>query len=400
MQRNVLIISVAGMFTLALAAFVARGGWDGRGAAYAAGALLGGAAGFALYHASFGFTAAWRRIVRERRGAGLRAQMLLLALACSGTFLLIGYDDVTGLAMRPVIMPMGVTSAIGAVLFGIGMQLGGGCASGTLFTVGGGSTRMAVVLACFIGGSVWATAHIPQFWSQLDRLTGIPNIPGTSLIALFGPLGSLAVLWTVLAAIWAASVVAERRAHGALEPGRATASLLRGPWSMTAGAVALAGVSVGCFLIFQQPWGITSGFALWGAKVLHAAGSDVASWPYWQGWRADQLRASVFADAVSVMNFGIVLGALAASALAGRFAPLWRLSARELMTAVIGGLLMGYGARLAYGCNIGAYLGGLVSGSMHGFWWLVWGFAGSIVGTRLRGVLAMDPPLAPLKIAA
>ena len=31
---------------------------------------------------------------------------------------------------------------------------------------------------------------------------------------------------------------------------------------------------------------------------------------------------------------------------------------------------MGYGARLAYGCNIGAYLGGIVSGS---FAWLAVG---------------------------
>ncbi|MDT8344530.1 MAG: YeeE/YedE family protein [Thermohalobaculum sp.] len=400
MQRTVLGISVAGLFGLCLLAFAARGGSGGEGARYAAGALLGGAAGFALYHASFGFTAAWRRMVRERRGAGLRAQLLLLALACTGTFLLIGYQDATGLDMRPVIMPMGLASAFGAVMFGVGMQLGGGCASGTLFTVGGGSTRMTVVLAFFIAGSVWATAHIPGFWGQLDRITGIPNIPGTSLIAMFGPLGGLAVLFAVLAAIWTHSVRVERRAHGALEAARPTASLLRGPWSMQAGAVALAIVSIACFLIFRQPWGITSGFALWGAKILDAAGADVGAWPYWQGWRAAQVQASVFADAVSVMNFGIVLGALAASALAGRFAPVWRLSARELMTAVIGGLLMGYGARLAYGCNIGAYLGGLVSGSMHGFWWLVWGFAGSMLGTRLRGILSMDPPLAPRRAAA
>ena len=40
-------------------------------------------------------------------------------------------------------------------------------------------------------------------------------------------------------------------------------------------------------------------------------------------------------------------------------------------------------------------LGGIVSGSMHGWWWLVWGFAGSLLGTRLRAVLSMDPPLPP-----
>ena len=31
-------------------------------------------------------------------------------------------------------------------IFGMGMQLGGGCGSGTLFTVGGGSTRMVITL--------------------------------------------------------------------------------------------------------------------------------------------------------------------------------------------------------------------------------------------------------------
>jgi hypothetical protein len=50
---------------------------------------------------------------------------------------------------------------------------------------------------------------------------------------------------------------------------------------------------------------------------------------------------------------------------------------------------MGYGARLAYGCNIGAYLGGIVSGSLHGWLWLVFGFAGSLVGTRIRLKLGM-----------
>jgi len=100
------------------------------------------------------------------------------------------------------------------------------------------------------------------------------------------------------------------------------------------------------------------------------------------------------------MNLGIVFGAMAAASLAGRFGPHWRLSARDVLTAVLGGLLMGYGARLAHGCNIGAFLGGIVSGSMHGWWWMVWGFAGSLVGTRLRGALAMDPPLPPRRAPA
>src|SRR5581483_1390171 len=127
-----------------------------------------------------------------------------------------------------------------------------------------------------------------------------------------------------------------------------------------------------------RPWGITSAFALWGSKTFQAVGVDVASWPYWHSAeRAKALNDSVFADITSVMDFGIILGALLASGLAGKFHPGWRVPGRSLLAAVIGGLLLGYGARLAYGCNIGAYFSGISSASVHGWLWLAAAFAGS-----------------------
>ena len=391
-NRIPLAVAIGGLLLLAGLAFAARGGFAGEGARYVAGTALGAFAGLALYHASFGFTGGWRRMVRERRGGGLRAQMLLIVLACLVTYPLIGYEGATGWNMHPVILPMGLASAIGAALFGVGMQMGGGCASGTLFTAGGGSTRMMVTLCAFIAGSVWATAHMGEFWLRLDEITGIPNLPLTSVIREFGPLGGLAALFAFAGAVALAATAVELRAHGTVAPPRITGSLLRGPWSPRLGAVALALVCIGCFLIFQRPWGVTAGFALWGAKALGALGVPVEAWSYWSGWRSGQLESSVFADRTSVMNLAILLGAMAAASLAGRFAPVWNLSRREIATAVIGGLLMGYGARLAFGCNIGAFLGGMVSGSLHGAWWMLWGFAGSLLGTRLRGLLEMDPP--------
>jgi len=79
-----------------------------------------------------------------------------------------------------------------------------------------------------------------------------------------------------------------------------------------------------------------------------------------------------------------VLGALLAALLAGRFAPAWRIPARSLAAAIIGGLMLGYGSRIAYGCNIGAYFSGIASGSLHGWLWLPCAFAGNILGTYLR----------------
>jgi uncharacterized protein len=57
---------------------------------------------------------------------------------------------------------------------------------------------------------------------------------------------------------------------------------------------------------------------------------------------------------------------------------------------VIGGVLLGYGARLAYGCNIGAYFSGIASSSLHGWLWFAAALAGSVVGTRLRPLFGLS----------
>jgi len=398
MQIRSLIVSLLAIVGIAAAAFSERGGLEGRGLQYLLTTMIGAGAGFALYHASFGFTGAWRRLVRERRGAGLRAQLILIGLTCLITFPLMVYGreiafELAGqqVSLRSAgnILPMGVASALGAFMFGIGMQLGGGCASGTLFTVGGGSTRMVITLFFFVAGSVLATAHY-DVWGSWPFLN---NKRGISLVSEFGLTGALLLMGLLLATIWAVTIWIERRAHNTPEPRRKTRSLLTGPWSLVAGAVALALVGGATMAVTGRPWGVTWGFALWGAEAADALNFDVRSWTYWQGWRAAALDHGIFGVATSVMNLGIIFGAMAAASLAGHFAPVWRLSARDILTAVIGGLLMGYGARMAYGCNIGAYLGGVVSGSLHGWWWLIWGFSGSFLGTRLRAILEMDPPL-------
>jgi uncharacterized protein len=342
--------------------------------------LVGAGAGLVLYHAAFGFTSAFRVFISDRRGAGLRAQMVMLAVACAIFVPLLASGSAFGQPLRGSMAPAGVPVLAGAFIFGIGMQLGGGCASGTLFTLGGGSVRMLVTLLFFIVGSVAATAH-SAFWHAL------PSLPPTSLVATWGAGPALLASLTMFGGLAATTVVLERRRHGRLlgEPNVTSAAWLRGPWPLIAGALGLAAVNVATLLLAGRPWGVTSAFALWGAKALAALGVPVETWPYWSApAQAAALRASVLADVTSVMNAGIVLGALLAALLAGRFRPAWRTSGRSLAAAVIGGLLLGYGARVAYGCNIGAYFSGIASGSLHGWLWLPAALAGSVVGTALR----------------
>ena len=84
------------------------------------------------------------------------------------------------------------------------------------------------------------------------------------------------------------------------------------------------------------------------------------------------------------MNFGIVLGAILAAGLAGNFAAVLRIPLRSLIAAMIGGLMLGYGARLAFDYNIGAFFSGVASGSVHGWLWLAAGLAANWFRVRTR----------------
>lgn len=155
---------------------------------------LGGLLGLVLYHAAFGFTSAWRRLLVNGDGAGLRAQMVMLALATIIFMPAISGGALFGQPVVGAIAPVGISVAVGAFLFGIGMQLGGGGASGTLFAVGGGSVRVAVTLAGFIAGSVIATLHMPWWTTQ-------PNLGSVSLVHELGLAPAMLIQLAVFAAI-------------------------------------------------------------------------------------------------------------------------------------------------------------------------------------------------------
>ena len=234
--------------------------------------VLGAVLGLVLYHAAFGFTSAWRVFIADRRGEGLRAQMIMLAIATALFFPVLASGSLFGQPVNGLVSPVGVSVLVGAFIFGIGMQLGGGCASGTLYTVGGGSTRMLITLAAFIAGSTVGAAHFHWWAAQ-------PSFAPISLVKAWGPWVALVANFAVFAAIAAVTVVLEKRRHGGLaasrpSPRHGLSRFLRGPWPIVAGAVALAILNFATLALSGRPWGITSAFALWGSKIAATAG-----WP-------------------------------------------------------------------------------------------------------------------------
>lgn len=353
--------------------------------------LLGAALGLVLYHAGFGFAAAFRSLLAQGRGAGLRAQMLMLGTAVVLMQPAISAGDLLGLPVRGLVFPLGLGVLVGAFLFGIGMQLGGGCASGTLYAAGGGGVRNLLTLACFVAGATIAA-------SQADLWQDWPALPPMTLQQAVGLPAAMLLALSAFALTWWASSVLEGRRHGAVEPilprqGAAPRrSLLSGPWPLAWGALALAVLNLGTLALAGRPWAITAAFPLWGSLAVERLGwDDPVFWTYWEEpTRAEALLRPLAAERTTVMDLGLVAGAMLAAGLAGRFAPDWRIGAGPAAASVLGGLLLGIGAVLAFGCNVSAYVSGIASGSLHGWGWIGPALLGNWVGLRLRPAFGLQ----------
>ena len=345
--------------------------------------LIGLGLGISLFQAAFGFTGGWRNFIEKRDSKSLRAQIIMLALAVlifsffinSKSFF---YDG----TMIGAIAPVGVSVLVGSFIFGFAMQLGGGCGSGTLFTAGSGNIKMVITLIFFIVGSLIGSYHF-EFWANL------PSFKPVSLLNIFSKINTILIQLFILGLIYYLISKMEFNRNNKINHNdiisNPSHSLIRGPWPLLWGSISLVFFSFLMLQVAGHPWSVTFAFGLWGAKIASFLGVEVSSWTYWQlEYPSTALENSVLADPTTVSNIGIILGALIGSALSGKITKFTSVNKKLVLAAVIGGLFMGYGARLAFGCNIGALFGGIASGSLHGWVWFLFAFLGSIVGVRFR----------------
>lgn len=160
--------------------------------------------------------------------------------------------------------------------------------------------------------------------------------------------------------------------------------IFKNPLTYVAGAILLSVFQAVTLSTTGDPWGVTGVFANWGARMYQLVGGNVDKWYYF----ADQgsqiaLARNFFDDPGSMRNLGIIVGSLMATLLASQFKFKKIKAFRQVVAAVLGGLLMGYGARIAFGCNIGALYSGIAAMSVSGWVFAVFLFAGAYVGSRL-----------------
>lgn len=352
---------------------------------------LGIGLGIALFHARFGFTSAWRQLVSVGQGRGLRAHTVLLGTTATFFAIIFTTGIGFGVTPEPSVDPIGVGTMVGALLFGIGMQLGGGCASGVLYHVGSGQSATVITLLSFVVGSFAATWRY-DFWHET-----LPSFGSYSLAEDIGYGGALVVTLLVLAAIAAVSLLVERRRTpppvAPVPTAQGLARIVRGSWPMWVGGLVLAVLSALVLMTKGSAWGVTSAFAVWGAKVAQALGMHPETWAYWQqpGPAAD-LNGSLLDQATTLNNLGIIVGAALAAAIGGQFVIQRRIPGRVVAAGILGGFLMGYGARLSFGCNIGAYLAGIASFSLSGWVWAVVALVGTWLGLKVRRRMGLATP--------
>src|SRR2546423_73929 len=146
-------------------------------------------------------------------------------------------------------------------------------------------------------------------------------------------------------------------------------ALVSGAWPVWGAALLVATVNVFLFA-FDRPWTASDGLRNWGDWVLTAAGVVR---------RPDLLPPWLYSG--SLLNLGVLLGGAAGALCAREFAI--RVPARgELVKGAAGGALMGVGATLAFGCNIGGFFSAVSALSLAGFAMMLGLGVGAFLGLR------------------
>lgn len=294
------------------------------------GLFVGGLiAGFAFQRSRLCFVSAFRDLYLFRAVGMTRAILVLTTLATvAGAVIVLERHD-RGLPMLELVGPSPLAAAVGGVVFGFGMILAGSCPSGACWRFAEGQLSQLPILSGVLAGT-WLYVVIPLF-DQEETLTPVP----WWLPAIFTTLALLAVVW------W------DRRHSG---PGEelplARPKGVRSPWPPELGA-ALIVLALSTFaFLFSKTWTVT--------------------------------RAFLLTDLHSLLFVG---GLFAGGFVGARFGREWRVrpmgSRSDRRLRFIGGLFMGFGARVGAGCTVGLYLSGLVTLSPLPWYWL----GGAVIGT-------------------
>jgi uncharacterized protein len=359
---------------------------------------FGLAFGFVLQRGRFCFASAFRDLFLLGHGRNMKGVLIGLAVASVGFAIVMARQipsvDVGFLPPTANILPVGVHTALGGLLFGVGMVLAGGCVSGSLYRMGEGYVGSWVAFAALIGGLL-VSGYTWNWWWE----SSISTSPRIWLPTYLGHSGALLLTVAALGAAFIGVLWFEHRAgmvlptpHHDDELSESVADDLRAlgrnvfvrGWPILITGSVLGGLNVLLF-VAQEPWGFTGEVGRWSIELAALFGgtrptiSGAAELPGCVIVPSDGSLANHMTFLVLGMWFGALAGALGA----GEFKLRIPNRPARYVQSVGGGVLMGYGAGIAMGCTIGAFFSSIPSLAINGWMFALFLGVGAWIGTLM-----------------
>ena len=327
-------------------------------------ALFGIAYGVVLQRSGFCFArAAFELFLLRTREAvnGVMAALLVTTIGFGAVTLV---KDHVGLADGNdlLLLPVGLSTILGAMLFGLGMMLAGMCAAGTLQRAGEGyASALAVLVGIPLGAALDPFAPLRH---AAPALTGVD----LSLTQWMDPRLGFALTVAAILLLW---VALSRRSGDPVPDLEPSPTSRRGRLRSYLAPAVVGGLLLGLLNTAQLatvgPW--TVGYPLALIPSLFAGGHSHGS-----------LQNAL---PLLVLDGGLLLGAVLSAALAGGLRFRWPRQSRDLAMALAGGVLMGWGIQTAHACNIGGILSAIPSLSLSGWVFLPSVLFGAWLGAKL-----------------
>ena len=317
------------------------------------GLLVGVLFGFALQRGRFCMNSAFRDIILGRDFTLFKSLAVAILVSMIG-FSIMAMTGIVTLAPKPL---MWGANIVGGLLFGVGMVLAGGCASGITYRVGEGMMgALMAVLGFGISAMMAATGVLNPILKSLqntkimtadDKPLTLANIAGLDLKIV------MLVLAIIIIVIWAVLAMRNKtveQSFGEKSKSLGEAIFKKGwkwmPTGIVVGLIGMLAFPLSAAAGRNYPLGITGGWI----NIFQSLIS-------WQAVVESQVKVTALSwEGAEVL--GIVLGALVAALIAGEFA-IRAPEPKILLQTFIGGLLMGFGAFVSTGCNIGHILSGV-----------------------------------------
>lgn len=143
--------------------------------------IVGISIGFVLVRSRFCFTSSIRDIILVGNTSMLRAIIISLIISTIGIGIIMNYTKINDINSYNEIIkfnsPVGINTIIGAFLFGIGIVIAGGCASGTLMRIGEGFVLQFIVLIGIIIGVILSSLNNNIYKEFLDKTSKVIYLP-------------------------------------------------------------------------------------------------------------------------------------------------------------------------------------------------------------------------------